>query len=99
MSDGTLYAGIAGAELEVDEFKLGHGVVISKTFAHLMAPFMLAFSPAEPGKPHPAPWAAAHGGLGFDLVTQLEVPADVLDSLDLSQRSAAWWIVEQSCSR
>jgi hypothetical protein len=74
----------------VERFDLGGEVALTKTFAHLMAPFMMAFAPAEPGKPHPAPWRAAKGGFGFDIIVQLQVPKDaaVFDSFN-----TVWWIV------
>ncbi len=34
----SLYGGLSGIELDVDSFDLGHGVIISKTYAHLMSP-------------------------------------------------------------
>ena len=72
--DGDVYAGLSGLQLEVDEIELGEGIVLRRTYAHLMAPFLMAFTPAQPGKPHPAPWKAAHGGFGFDLAAELLVP-------------------------
>ena len=40
---GDLHAGIAGIELQKATFSLGHGLTLSKTYAHLMAPFVMAF--------------------------------------------------------
>ena len=90
-----VFAGLAGAPLEVDRFDLGAGVTAERTFAHLMAPFMLAFAPAEPGRPHPAPWRAAQGGLGFDMVVQLSNPASLENESPLGQQGTLWWIVAQ----
>ena len=58
-----------------------------------MAPFMLAFSPGETGRAHPAPWRAAHGGLGFDIVVQLSNPASLERESPLGQQGGLWWIV------
>ena len=88
-----VFAGIAGLPIEVDRFDLGLGVVAERTFAHLMAPFMLAFTPAEPGKAHPTPWRASHGGLGFDMVVQLSNPASLQTDSPLGQQGELWWIV------
>jgi len=52
-----IHAGLAGISMEVSEFDLGEGVVLKQTFAHFMAPFLMAFGPAEEGRPHPAPWS------------------------------------------
>lgn len=69
----AIYAGLAGRKLGA-RFDLGEGVTLSPTFAHIMAPLMAAFAPAEKGKPHPAPWKAVSGGFGFDIVCELRVP-------------------------
>jgi hypothetical protein len=79
--DGDVYAGLSGLELEMDEFELGEGLILRRTYAHLMAPFLMAFSPAQPGKPHLGTWKAAHGGFGFDLAAELLVPKRVEASL------------------
>lgn len=75
MSDG-LYIGLSGLQMAVDAIELGEGVVLRKTYAHLMAPLMMAFRPALPGKPHPAPWKAVNGGQGFDVTGELFVPVE-----------------------
>lgn len=87
-----IFVGIAGVKLEPPEFALGSGIRVSQTFAHLMAPFMMAYAPAEPGRPHPAPWSAAGGGLGFDIHVQIEVPPTALTGLSLDPEFIAWWI-------
>lgn len=43
--DGDIYAGLSGLELEVDEIELEEGLVLRRTYAHLMAPFLMAFAP------------------------------------------------------
>ena len=69
---GDLYGGISGCELDIERFELGEGVILSKTFAHLTAPFLMAFAPPGPEGYHPAPWSAAAGGFGFDI--HIEIP-------------------------
>ena len=69
LADHDLFGGLSGASLTVDRYDLGSGIVISRTFAHLMAPFVMAFAPAEPGKPHPAPWRAAKASVNALLKT------------------------------
>jgi hypothetical protein len=44
-----LYAGIADARLQVDELHFGRGIALSRTFAHLSAPFLAGFLPGRPG--------------------------------------------------
>jgi hypothetical protein len=75
--DGNVHAGLAGLELQEPTFDLGDGVSLTKTYAHLMAPFMLAFKPAPIGGHHPAPWKAAQGGFSFDVNAELLIPAHI----------------------
>lgn len=87
-----LYAGLYGLVLVPDTFELGHGAMISRTYAHFMAPFIMAFAPAPPGKPHPAPWKPAKGGLAIDITTELFLPASTgIPQLD--RMNTIWWIV------
>lgn len=88
-----LYAGISGLQLEAESFELGQGVTLSKTFAHVMAPFLIAFAPANPGEPHPGPWSAVSGGLGYDIHVQLLVPADFARPQWFSRLNTVWWLV------
>jgi hypothetical protein len=90
--DVDLYGGIAGAELPVDAFDLGHGIALSRTYAHLMAPFMMAFTPAPPGKHHPAPWRAAKGGFGFDVVAQIHIPSNFSLPDWFDKLNTIWWL-------
>ena len=69
--DGDVYVGLSGLELAEDSFDIGEGICLRKTYAHLMAPFMMAFKPAPPGGHHPAPWKAASGGFSFDVNAEL----------------------------
>lgn len=91
-NDVTLFAGLSGAELSVDHFDFGNGVSIESTFAHLMNPYVVAFSEAERGKPHPAPWKLARGGSGFDVVAQLTVPEGV-SAGGFDHLNTVWWFV------
>src|SRR5215813_11671038 len=86
----SLYAGISGASIEIEVFDLGSGFVICRTYAHLMAPFMMAFKPAPPGQHHPPPWRAAKGGFGFDIFVQVEAPP--MSPLPWDQRTTLWWL-------
>ena len=86
-----LYAGIAGASIEVNSFHFGEGIVLSKTFAHLMAPFLMAFAPAKLGNHHPGPWKAAQGGFRFDVLAQLKVPKEFSPPRWFDHLNTAWW--------
>jgi hypothetical protein len=74
---GNVHAGLSGLELEEETFDLGEGVILTKTYAHLTAPFLMAFKPAPPGGHHPAPWKAASGGFSFDLNVELLIPENI----------------------
>jgi hypothetical protein len=88
-----IIAGLAGVKLEPTEYSLGSGLRISRTYAHMMAHFMMAYSPAKPGQPHPGPWSPVSGGaFTYDIYTQLEVPRASLVGLDLDTSFIAWWI-------
>lgn len=89
----VVIAGLAGVKLEPAEYSLGSGVRVSQTYAHMMAHFMMAYSPAESGRPHPGPWSAVHGGaFTFDIYVQLELPVSTAVALDLDASFIAWWI-------
>jgi hypothetical protein len=94
MGTPELFVGISGVGCEVDSFDLGSGVSLRTTYAHLMAPFMMAFArPEKPGKHHPTPWAAVSGGLAFDISVELTIPSDLTSSLPCENTTVAWWIV------
>ncbi len=77
--------------LNPETFDLGHDAILSNTYAHFMAPFLMAFAPAAPGKPHPGPWKAAKGGLYLDITAELFLPATTrLPNLD--RVNTIWWI-------
>lgn len=73
----ALYVGLSGLALDGDTFDLGDGVTIRKAYGHLMLPLLMAFSPAERGKAHPAPWRTVEGSGGIDMHAELYVPGDV----------------------
>jgi len=78
MTTTTFYAGLAGLHLPdgTDEIDLGQGLVLRRTYAHLMSSYTMAFKPPEaPGKHHPAPWMATTRHDGFDVHTELVIPA------------------------
>jgi len=96
-SDGGIdsiirYGGVTGARLEADSFAFGQGLTIAKTYAHLMAPFMMAFEPAQPGQHHPAPWVAVEGGLSFDIESEIFLPPDFNPPRWFSRGGTIWWI-------
>jgi hypothetical protein len=71
------FAGLSGVTLDSPTFDLGEGVQMRAVYAHVFGANMMAFSRAQPGKPHPAPWKAARGGFGFDIKIELRVPNSI----------------------
>jgi hypothetical protein len=88
-----VFAGIAGIESEVGSYDFGRGITLKKTYAHLMAPYLMAFKEAEPGKAHPGPWRAVHGGREIDISLELYIPpvSELMTAFD--RLNTAWWII------
>ncbi|MAY36876.1 MAG: hypothetical protein CMN84_12325 [Spongiibacteraceae bacterium] len=74
---GNVHAGLAGVDLVSDSFDLGNGILLRKVYAHLFAPFMMAFKPAPIGGHHPGPWKSASGGFSFDVDAELLIPENI----------------------
>jgi hypothetical protein len=91
-SRAILYAGIAHVTYTGEPFDLGHGIILKSTYAHLFAANMMAFGRATKGKPHPAPWRAARGGLSYDIDIELAVPACQELPGGLAAEDAIWLI-------
>jgi hypothetical protein len=87
-----LYGGLAGVELEAEDFDLGEGVMLRRTYAHLMSPWLMAFARPGPLGHHPAPWRAAKGGHGFDIEIELRVPSTTCLGDNFTARETIWWI-------
>jgi hypothetical protein len=91
-TEHDMYGGLSGLVLEEEQFELGQGIVLSRTYAHLMAHYVMAFTPAPPGQHHPAPWKTAGGGTAVDITAELFVPATChIERLD--NLNTIWWIV------
>ncbi|WP_175864124.1 hypothetical protein [Burkholderia cepacia] len=76
MTTSDFYAGLTTLQLppDQDEYDLGHGLALRRTYAHLMSSYTMAFKPPEaPGKHHPAPWKATTRHDGFDICTELVI--------------------------
>jgi hypothetical protein len=91
-SCAILYAGITHVTYAGEPFDLGHGIILKSTYAHLFAANMMAFARATEGKPHPAPWRAARGGLSCDIEIELTVPTFRKLPGGLGAQDAVWLI-------
>lgn len=86
-----LHGGVAGADLEPLEFLLPGGVALRKTYAHLMAHFVLAFKRPAPDSHHSGPWKSANAGLSFDVEVEIFVPGDLALNDWFDSLNTIWW--------
>ena len=88
-----LYGGIAGLSMSIPEMTLCDGLVVRSTYAHVMAPYLMAFKrPKGPGSPHPPPWKATRGGLGFDITVEVAL-AEASRPTGLDRLNTLWWVL------
>lgn len=93
MTDAT-YAGLSGITLKSNTpLSIGEHVQLTPTYAHLMAPFLMAFARPEPGKHHPAPWVAVSGGLSFDIDVEVAVSDELAKQQGVAGDFLVWFIV------
>ena len=86
----ALFGGLAGAALGVEEFEVREGLVLRRTYAHVMSPYILAFGrPERPGAHHPAPWKST-GGTSFDVEIELALAQDVRPT-GFDRLNTLWW--------
>lgn len=74
VKDGDIFIGLSGLFLTDTQMVFSRGIVLEKTFAHLMSPMTMAFAPPGPGGYHPAPWRHTRGGFGQDITAQIAIP-------------------------
>lgn len=70
------YAALSELFLTEQSFDLGHEVGLRIAYAHMFANHMLAYTPAELGKPSSGPWKATRGGNWHDITAELSIPSD-----------------------
>ena len=71
---GNLYVGLSGIKLASENLIFSRSIRLETTFAHVMSPITIAFSPPTERGYHPPPWKAARGGFGQDITAQLVIP-------------------------
>jgi hypothetical protein len=70
-----LFGGITGFPLPMQQFELLPGLTLTRTYAHLIAPFILAFAPPpKPSAGHPGPWVSLHGK-GLTILVEIKLDA------------------------
>ncbi|MGD0010866.1 MAG: hypothetical protein ABSE93_20270 [Terriglobia bacterium] len=82
---GDLHAGLTELVLSLDSCDLGEGITLNRTYAHLMAHFLLAFAQPPPGSHHPGPLKNAKYGIAFDVTTDLRIPEHHSDRIAIAQ--------------
>lgn len=91
--DIPLFGGLAGATLGVDFFEVCEGLVLRRTYAHVMSPYILAFKqPEAPERHHPGPWKSARGGMHLDV--EIEVALDQgARPTSFNRLNTLWWML------
>jgi hypothetical protein len=86
-----LFGGISGVPVPADDFPLGHGLIIRRTYAKLTAPYILAFAPPpKPSAPNPGPWAAV-GEKSLVILAELELDGE--PTLGFDRLNTLWFVV------
>lgn len=70
---GTFF-GLDGIDIGDAPIVFPRGIILRKTYAYLMQPAIMAFTPAAPGRHHPGPWKETRGGSGRTISTELFIP-------------------------
>jgi hypothetical protein len=78
--------------LDPETFDLGEGIALTRTYAHLMSPCLMAFDPPGPQGYHPAPWKPAKGGFSFDIQVEIKVPSSTCLSESFNSKEIVWLI-------
>lgn len=86
-----LFGAVTGADFP-EALELPWGVILTPTYAHLMAHFMLAFERPERGKAHRGPWKSARAGIALDIEAQLHVPGHFEEEW-FDRVNTIWWTV------
>ena len=88
-----LFGGLAGASLDMDQFEVCEGLVLQRTYAHLMSPYILAFSrPERPDQHHPGPWKATRGGVWLDIEIEVALHRGAHPT-GFDRLNTLWWIL------
>lgn len=87
-----LYGGIAGFPLPLQRFEILPGLTLSRTYAHLIAPLLVAFSPPEKkGTPHPSPWASLNERV-LTILVEVTLNAKAAP-LSFNRLNTLWFVV------
>ena len=86
-----LFGGLAGAVLDIDEYEICEGLALRRTYAHVMAPYVLAFRrPERTDRHHPGPWKSTRGGLWLDVEIEVAL-REGAHPTDFNRLNTLWW--------
>lgn len=87
-----LTGGISGFTLPVESYSLLPSLTLRRTYAHLIAPFLLAMGPPiEPNRFHRGPWVALGEG-GISVYVELQLDAQIYP-LGFDRVNTVWFVV------
>jgi hypothetical protein len=87
----SMYGGVAGVRLGIEQFELGHGLVLKQTTAHFIAPFLMKFPASEPGVQH-GKMSAVSDGISLKIETELFIPSSFNMTGFFDRLNTLWWI-------
>jgi len=91
LENDALFGGLSGLKLPIAEFRVTPGLTLASTYAHVMAPFVMAFArPERPTAPHPGPWASL-AGCGFDITAEVRLEAGCAP-LGFDRLNTLWFV-------
>jgi hypothetical protein len=88
----SMHAGIAGVKIGVDKFDFGYDIYLRKTYAHLIAPLLMAFKEPTPDKSDTAPWSAVGDAFSHDIYVELYMPHTFTYPKFFNRLNTIWWI-------
>lgn len=86
----SLYAGIAGVRLGVETYELGHGIVLSRTSAKFIAPFLLKFPSTIAGSF--GKMSAVSEGISLNVQLEIFIPSSFQLPDFFDRLNTLWWL-------
>ncbi len=91
-NNDALFGGISGLILPNSEFQVRPGLTLASTYAHIMAPYIIAFvRPKNKTAPHPGPWTSIRAE-GFDILAEVRLEAGCAP-LGFDRLNTLWFVV------
>jgi hypothetical protein len=89
-----LFGCLTGFTLPVENFEIGQGLVLRRTFVDTFGGWSMGFvAPHAPTMPHPAPWAPVHGESSSMLKARVELAISDTSLEGFTLPTATAWIV------